>query len=303
MRRTWPPTAPEPIRASPPVDNEDAGGPRFSVVIPAYNEERFIGACLQSLCRQDFTGGHEVIVVDHNCTDDTAEIAHLYGVTVVREDRPGVCAARHRGTLTAGGQVIVSTDADTLFDPGWLSRIDRVFRQDPSRVAVAGPCRYLDGPWWGKTYARALFELVHLAHRATGRVVYITATNIAFRKDAWSGYDLSGTQGADELGLLRQLRSRGKVMFDRRNPTFTSGRRLNQGLAYNIVVTCLFYYFLAVTLNGLTGRTIIGTAPAFRGGRSWPTSRRRWLRPRLVGAVCLAGAAATMLMTRLVDSQ
>ncbi|EQD46200.1 Glycosyl transferase, family 2 domain protein, partial [mine drainage metagenome] len=48
--------------------------PRFSVVIPAYNEANYIGATLASLARQDFPGAVEVIVVDNNCTDDTAEI-------------------------------------------------------------------------------------------------------------------------------------------------------------------------------------------------------------------------------------
>ena len=274
----------------------DAAGPRFSVVIPAFNEERLIGGCLQSLARQDFTGGHEVIVVDNNCTDDTAEIARLYGAIVVREETPGVCAARHRGTLTARGQIVVSSDADTVFDAGWLSRIDRTFRQDPVPVGVAGPCRYPDGPWWGKVYARVLFEVVHLTYRVTGRVVYITATNIAFRKDAWSGYDLTGTQGADELGLLRQLRSRGRIAFDRGNPTLTSARRLTQGLAYNLVVSFLFYYVLAVTLNRATGRAVIGTAPAFRSDRSRPASRRY----RLLGLT--VAAAATALTARLMDS-
>ena len=274
----------------------DAAGPRFSVVIPAFNEERLIGGCLQSLARQDFTGGHEVIVVDNNCTDDTAQIARLYGAIVVREETPGVCAARHRGTLTARGQIVVSSDADTVFDAGWLSRIDRTFRQDPVPVGVAGPCRYPDGPWWGKAYARVLFEVVHLTYRVTGRVVYITATNIAFRKDAWSGYDLTGTQGADELGLLRQLRSRGPIAFDRGNPTLTSARRLTQGLAYNLVVSFLFYYVLAVTLNRATGRAVIGTAPAFRSDRSRPASRRY----RLLGLT--VAAAATALTARLMDS-
>ena len=277
----------------------DAGGPRFSVVIPAFNEERLIGDCLQSLARQDFTGGHEVIVVDNNCTDDTAEIARRYGAIVVREETPGVCAARHRGTLTARGQIVVSSDADTVFDAGWLSRIDQTFRQDPARVGVAGPCRYPDGPWWGKAYARVLFEVVHLTYRVTGRVVYITATNIAFRKDAWSGYDVTGTQGADELGLLRQLRSRGRIAFDRCNPTLTSARRLTQGLAYNVVVSFLFYYVLAVTLNHATGRAVIGTAPAFRNDRSRPVSRRY----RLLGLGWLTvAAAATALTARLMDS-
>ncbi|MGW6194544.1 glycosyltransferase family 2 protein [Kribbella sp. NPDC055110] len=278
-------------------------GPRFSVVIPAFNEERLIGACLQSLARQDFAGGYEVIVVDNNCTDDTAEIARLYGAIVVREETPGVCAARHRGTLAARGDIIVSSDADTVFDAGWLSRIDRALQQDPARVAVAGPCRYPDGPWWGTAYARVLFDLVHLIHQLTGRVVYVTATNIAFRKDAWSGYDLTGTQGADELGLLRQLRSRGKIAFDRRNPTLTSARRLTQGLTYNLVVSFLFYYVLAVTLNRATGRPVIGTAPAFRSNRCWPASRRYRLRTRLLGIAWLTLAAAvTVLTDRLIDS-
>jgi glycosyltransferase involved in cell wall biosynthesis len=277
--------------------------PRLSVVIPAFNEERLIGECLQSLAGQDFAGGYEVIVVDNNCTDDTAEIARLYGAIVVPEETPGVCAARNRGTLTARGQIVVSSDADTVFDTGWLTRIDRMFRQDPVRVAVAGPCRYPDGPWWGKTYAWILFELVYLIHRVTGRVGYITATNVAFRKDVWTGYDLSGTQGADELGLLRQLRSRGKVVFDRRNPTFTSARRLTQGLTYNVVVSFLFYYVLAVTLNRMTGRAVIGTAPAFRSDRAWPASRRYGLRTRLFGIGWLVvAAAATVVTDRLMNS-
>ncbi|MFF0267620.1 glycosyltransferase family A protein [Kribbella sp. NPDC004536] len=277
------------------------GGPRFSVVIPAYNEERWIGECLESLCRQDFTGGYEVIVVDNNCTDRTAEIARGYGATVVAEPTPGVCAARNRGTQAARGEIVVSTDADTVFDSGWLAGIDRRFRQSPERVAVAGPCRYPDGPWWGKVYVRVLFEGVHLTYQLTGRVGYVTATNIAFRKDAWTGYDVTGTQGADELGLLRELRSRGEVAFDRGNATSTSARRLAQGLTYNVVVSFLYYYALAVMLNRMAGRTVIGTAPCFRTDRAWPPARRYRARLVAIGWLVVA-AAATVLTDRLIDS-
>ncbi|HZX03400.1 glycosyltransferase family 2 protein [Kribbella sp.] len=282
--------------------NSESGPVRFSVVIPAFNEERFIEDCLRSLAGQDFAGGVEVVVVDNNCTDRTAEIARGCGAVVVTEDVPGVCAARHRGSAAARGEIVISSDADTVFDAGWLSRIDRSFREDPERVAVAGPCRYVGGPWWGRVYAGILFELVHLVYRATGRVMYVTATNIAFRKDAWSGYDLTGTQGADELGLLGQLRARGRVAFDRTNPTFTSARRLARGLAYNIVVSFLFYYALAVMLNRVAGRPVIGTAPAFRSqavvrrraGLGWRRVRARaiglaWLGAIVAGAIVAAG--------------
>ncbi|NUR94664.1 MAG: glycosyltransferase family 2 protein [Kribbellaceae bacterium] len=267
---------------------------RFTVVIPAYNEERLIGACLRSLAEQDFAGGVEVVVVDNNCTDRTAEIARSYGAVVVSEEVPGVCAARHRGSALARGEIVVSSDADTVFDAGWLSRIDRTFRADPERVAVAGPCQYVGGPWWGRVYAGILFDLVHLVYRATGRVMYVTATNIAFRKDAWSGYDLTGTQGADELGLLGQLRSRGRVAFDRANPTFTSARRLARGLVYNVAVSFLFYYALAVMVNRVAGRPVIGTAPAFRSPA--PGLRRQWVRARAVGMAWLVAIIAGAVM-------
>ena len=242
----------------------DRPQPRFSVVVPAFNESAFLGPCLESLAHQDFSGAYEVIVVDNNSTDETRQIARSHGATLVREPQAGVCWARQAGTLVACGEIVVSTDADTTFDRGWLSRIDRTFDATPDCVAVTGPCRFLDAPWWGRLYPWLLFHAVHMVSLVTGRVVYASATNIAFRSSAFRGYDTSATQGGDELGLLRCLRSRGRIAFDLGNPTFTSSRRLRRGLAYNLAVTLLFYYVLGYGLNRLLRRTVIGTAPAFR---------------------------------------
>ncbi len=239
--------------------------PRFSVVIPALNEERYLADCLRSLARQDFAGEVEVIVVDNNSTDRTAAIARSFGAVVVHEARPGVCWARQRGTAFARGEIVVSTDADTVFDPGWLARIDGALEQHPSCVAVAGPCRFAAGsPSWAAAYPRVLFGAVALVQRITGRVFYVTATNLAFRRSAWPGYNTQMTQGGDELDLLRRLQRQGPVVFDGHNPTYTSPRRLNQGLAYNLVVTFFVYYLLAYWLNRVSGRPLLGTAPAFR---------------------------------------
>jgi glycosyltransferase involved in cell wall biosynthesis len=237
---------------------------RLSVVVPAHNEEDFLGACLDSLLDQDYPGDYEIIVVDNNSTDGTARVAADRGVRVVTESRPGVCWARQTGTLTAAGEIVVSTDADTAYDRGWLSRIDGAFRADACLVAVAGPCRFVDAPWWGRIYAGVLFRSVNVLARMTGRVPYVAAANIAFRKAAWPGYDTRATQGGDELGLLRSLRRRGRVRFDPANPVFTSSRRLHRGLAYNVAVTFLFYYVIGYSLNRMSGRTVVGMAPSFR---------------------------------------
>lgn len=238
--------------------------PRFSVVIPALNEANYLATTLASLASQDFTGDYEVIVVDNNSTDNTVHIAEAYGARVVAEQRPGICQARQTGTENSRGEIVVSTDADTTFPTSWLSTIDQAFSTRPSCVAVAGPCTFTSAPWWGIIYSSALFNVVYFLALVTGRVLYITATNISFKKAAWDGYDTKLTQGGDELDLLRRLRHKGKVVFLRGNPTMTSARRLQRGLVYNLLVSFFFYYALAYLLNRIFRRTLMRTAPAFR---------------------------------------
>jgi glycosyltransferase involved in cell wall biosynthesis len=236
----------------------------LSVVIPCYNEAGYLAQALRSLGQQSYQGSREIIVIDNNCTDATAGIAASYGARVVREPTPGVCAARQAGTLASNGQIVISTDADTTYPADWLEKIARHFATDDHIVAVMGPCRYHDGPLWGRAYARLLFGCVNAVYRVSGRVWYVTATNIAFRKRDWPGYDLNLPQGGDELDLLRKLRRRGKVVFDATNPTFTSGRRLCRGLAYNFFVTLLVNYLMAYWVNRLLKRRVLGPAPVYR---------------------------------------
>jgi glycosyltransferase involved in cell wall biosynthesis len=241
---------------------------RFSVVIPCYNEEDYIGNALLALQAQNTETRYEVIIVDNNCTDATSTIAKKLGARVVYERAPGVCAARQAGTTMARGEIIVSTDADTVFPTNWLQNIDKAFLSDSSLVAIGGPCRYYDGPWWGKIYTHFLFGWSYMYLRLTGHPFYLTATNIAFKKAAWKGYDLSLTQGGDELGLLHQLRTAGKVGFTPKNTTYTSGRRLEKGMFYNIFISFLYYYIVGYHINTIFKKPIIGSAPAFRKSHS-----------------------------------
>lgn len=241
--------------------------PRFSVVIPAFNEAAYLAATLDSLAHQDFTGNYEVIVVDNNCTDDTARVAAAYGARVVAEPQQGTCQARQAGSAASRGEIIVSTDADTTFPTSWLSTIEAAFTRYPACVAVAGPCSFTDAPWWGRLYPLVLFTVVRLVALVTGRVCYVTATNLAFRRSAWDGYDTRLTQGGDELDILRRLRRHGPVVFLRGNATRTSARRLRRGLLYNVLVTFLYFYVLGYLVNRLARRPLLLTAPAFRTDR------------------------------------
>ena len=268
--------------------------PRFSVVVPAHNEADVLGRTLGSLRSQDFPGAVEVVVVDNGSVDGTADLARAGGVRVAEEPTLGVCAARQRGTDLARGQIVVSTDADTVHPPDWLSRIDAAFRGDPDLVAVGGPCRYEDPPGWAAVLPRLGFALVAAAHRLTGRVGYLTATNVAFRREGFPGYDTSLTQGGDEVDLLRRLRGQGRVTWDRANAVLTSSRRLDQGLAHTLFVSYGYYYAAGHVVNRLAGRQVVGVAPPIRPDDAGQVRRvrRRWRRVVAGGAaVALAGLA------------
>jgi glycosyltransferase involved in cell wall biosynthesis len=113
-------------------------GVRLSVVIPAYNEGSYLDASLTSLRQQDFSGSYEVIVLDNNSRDDTAAIASAHGARV-HEPRRGMCVARERGTRAARGEIVVSTDADTVHPADWLTRLDAQFSTMTARSPWLAP--------------------------------------------------------------------------------------------------------------------------------------------------------------------
>ena len=274
--------------------------PRFSVVVPAHNEAEVLGRTLRSLRDQDFAGPVEVVVVDNGSTDATADVARAAGARVAEEPTLGVCAARQRGTDLATGQVVVSTDADTVHPPDWLTRIDAAFQADPDLVAVAGPCRYEDPPGWAAVLPRLGFGLVAVAHALTGRVAYVTATNVAFRREGFPGYDTSLTQGGDEVDLLRRLRRVGPVRWDGRNPVRTSSRRLDQGLAHTLLVSYGYYYAGGYVVNRLARRRVVGVAPPVRPADA-PRVRRvrqRWRLGTAAAALAVGSARLAVLARR-----
>ena len=104
--------------------------PRFSLIIPAYNEEAYLPALLDSVARARarYAGGPddiEVVVVDNESTDSTADLARLSGCRVVREDKRVIAAVRNTGARNARGQIFVFIDADNLMHPDTFNAIDQ----------------------------------------------------------------------------------------------------------------------------------------------------------------------------------
>jgi len=100
--------------------------PRFSIVIPARDEERFIGACLESIrtASVSFPDAVEIIVVLNRCTDRTEAIAHSFGARTIREDARNLSRIRNAGARSATGEILITIDADSVMTPGTLVAVD-----------------------------------------------------------------------------------------------------------------------------------------------------------------------------------
>ena len=99
--------------------------PTISLIIPAYNEEAYLGACLDAVMANVADKVLEIIVVDNNSTDGTKAVIERYAaVTYAFEPEKGITRARQRGFLTARGDILAYVDADTHPPAGWIERAD-----------------------------------------------------------------------------------------------------------------------------------------------------------------------------------
>ena len=88
----------------------------YSIIIPAYNEEDYLAATLTALkqATSETTLNGEIIVVDNNSSDNTAEIAKEHGTKVIFETINQISRARNTGAKEAQGRYIIFVDADTI---------------------------------------------------------------------------------------------------------------------------------------------------------------------------------------------
>jgi glycosyltransferase involved in cell wall biosynthesis len=118
--------------------------PFISVVVPVYNEERYVRRCAEALLGQSYPRGRfEILMVDNNSTDRSREILHsIDGVCVLEEPEQGDYAARNRGVAASRGEIIAFTDSDTAPLPDWLDRIAQAMAEQPDVGVIVGGLRF-----------------------------------------------------------------------------------------------------------------------------------------------------------------
>jgi glycosyltransferase involved in cell wall biosynthesis len=120
--------------------------PRFSVIVPAFNEEKYLPRLLDSIDRARERYGRdsdsiEVIVADNRSTDATPQIAADRGCRVVSVEKRAIGAVRNGGARVAQGEILAFTDADTQIHPDTFVEIDDVL-SNPGVIGGATGIRF-----------------------------------------------------------------------------------------------------------------------------------------------------------------
>jgi glycosyltransferase involved in cell wall biosynthesis len=202
----------------------------LSFIIPAHNEETYIGACVSSVIAsaRALEQPFEVIVVDDASTDRTTEIGANLGAAVVKVAHRQIAVARNAGAREARGELLFFVDADTIANPRAL----RACVQALQSGAVGGGCVFtFDGklPIW----SRLLYPVAVMLARSLKLMggCFLFCTREAF--DAIGGFDERYFAGED-AAFVRALKRRGRFAVP--GPTVvTSGRKLRAHSAWRIL--------------------------------------------------------------------
>ena len=208
---------------------------KLSFVIPAHNEEHYLGKCLDSIFRELEGKNYdtEIIVVNNASTDGTEKLARSYpGVIVINEIEKGIVKARLAGLNASTGELIANIDSDSILTPGWVEKVLYEFNAHKNLVALSGPFIYYDIPKKYNKYVRLFYSagyLSHLINRAFKIGAMLQGGNFVIKKSAImkaGGYNTNLSFYGEDTDIAVRLVKQGLVKFTFKLPMYTSGRRL-----------------------------------------------------------------------------
>ncbi len=209
---------------------------KLSFVIPAYNEEAYIGKCLDSVLSQIERGDYdtEIIVVNNASTDKTKEIAESFkGVKVVNETKKGLVPARQAGFKASKGELIANLDADTILLDGWIDRVINEFSNNDDLVALSGPFIYYDLPKLTNIMVKTFFLVGTMGNAFNQKVMkkgtMLQGGNFVLRREALEkigGYNMDLNFFGEDIDVAKRIGKVGRVKFTSKLPIHTSARRL-----------------------------------------------------------------------------
>lgn len=230
--------------------------PDYSIIIPAYNEAAQLPRTLPAIraAMSAVAGRGELIVVDNNSKDATAEVAGQLGATVVFEPVNMISKARNAGARAAQSPILIFVDADTQPSAELLSAtLEHMARED--RVGGGAEVQLDPLPSW------LTCKLAGLWNWTSRQMSYPAGSYFFCRRDAFDavgGFN-EALYASEEIWLARALKRWGRRQTPQRKlhvieiPVITSSRKLDNGpKVYGMLLMMLIFPF-AVRFKSLCG--------------------------------------------------
>jgi glycosyltransferase involved in cell wall biosynthesis len=199
-----------------------------SVIVPAYNEEKYISKCLESLKKQTYKD-FEIIVINNNSIDNTEEIAKQFVDKVVLETNKGYHNAVNRGARESNAKYITFCDADSIYPEDWLEKVMTEFEKDPNILAVYGGLKFYDHNFLVNFFSSYAYSLSLKISKMLG-FDNTPGFNFVMKKDAYlqvGGYDPKIYDSIlVDIELGKRLQQVGKLKQNTKIKVYTSSRRL-----------------------------------------------------------------------------
>lgn len=220
----------------------------ISLIIPAYNEEKYIGECLRSALKNGQGMITEILVIDNASTDRTAEIASGFpGVRVVRENQKGITRARQRGYKESTGEILAFIDADTKMPPRWIQNIPLKF-MDKNLACLSGPYFYYDTNMFEKLLITIYWQVFAFPiYFFLGYMV--VGGNFAIRRtilDKMNGFDTTIDFYGEDTNIARRAKEFGTVAFSNAFTMYTSARRIHDHGIFKLAWIYVINFFSEV---------------------------------------------------------
>ncbi len=200
---------------------------RISVIIPVFNEEKHLEQCLESLLNQE-EKAFEIIVVNNNSTDKSAEIASKFPIKILHQLVKGIIPTRNAGFNAAKGDIIARCDADTIIPTDWTKRIRENFENN-SFDGLSGSANFHDISFLNKSTFWHNIIFFYCSRLILGHHV-LYGPNMAITKKIWGKVKnetcTDDMKVHEDVDLAMHISKYGKIKFDTKLVVSTSSRRL-----------------------------------------------------------------------------
>lgn len=166
--------------------------PRFSVIMPLYNKERYVKKAIESVIAQTYRD-FELIIIDDGSTDNSLEVVRGLGIEdrrlkILSQSNSGVAVARNNGVAASEGEYVCFLDADDWWEPEMLEEMDKLIRE------------YLDAGLYATNYVYYKPVKTHVALKLERGYMNYPEAYLHGEMPVWTGAACMPRKVFDEMG-------------------------------------------------------------------------------------------------------